>query len=161
MVREVGLAMRCGCADKSAGRFTQPRDAPVYFEGEPVFFEFCKLGHARLLSHAHVSWVCVEHGNVIWLCLALFASPMPVCYGSTLVYCCTWLNGTSVSHARVKETESSLVPGTLVVTYEVHPRPCRTAVGMYCIPCFGEIMYPVFTRPYPTTVFPSVLGARP
>ncbi|PPS04092.1 hypothetical protein GOBAR_AA16566 [Gossypium barbadense] len=76
---------------------------PVYFEGELVFFEFYDLGRAWLLSHAHVAQPC----------LALFASPMPVCYGSTSVYCRTRLNGTGVSHAHVEETESSLVPDTL------------------------------------------------
>ncbi|PPR91096.1 hypothetical protein GOBAR_AA29589 [Gossypium barbadense] len=28
---------------------------------------------------------------------------------------------------------------TLVFTYQVHPRSCRTAVGIYRIPCVGEI----------------------
>ncbi|PPS04850.1 hypothetical protein GOBAR_AA15817 [Gossypium barbadense] len=59
------------------------------------------------------------------------------------VYCCTRLNGTSVLHARVKETESNLVPGTPVVFY---PMPVLflssspTAVGIYRTPCFREIM---------------------
>ncbi|PPS10264.1 hypothetical protein GOBAR_AA10377 [Gossypium barbadense] len=29
---------------------------------------------------------------------------------------------------------------TPVVYYQVHPQPCRTAVGIYGTPCFGEIM---------------------
>ncbi|PPS04603.1 hypothetical protein GOBAR_AA16064 [Gossypium barbadense] len=67
-----------------------------------------------LFSHARASWARVVNGHIAQPCLALFASPTPVCYGSMPVDCCTRLKGTGVSPVRVEETESSLIPGTPV-----------------------------------------------
>ncbi|PPR92153.1 hypothetical protein GOBAR_AA28521 [Gossypium barbadense] len=93
---------------------TRPRATPVCCEGSPCLLNFFKCGRARLLSHALGvcgTWPCrtavprvvlFSRARVVW------------CHTHVLLY---RLNGTGMSYSRVKETESSLVPGTPMVFY--------------------------------------------
>ncbi|PPS15385.1 hypothetical protein GOBAR_AA05194 [Gossypium barbadense] len=82
-----------------------------------------------------------------------------------LVCCCTRLNNTSVSNARVEETESILVPGTPVVFYPharvlpikfTHSHVARLW-GFIAPRVLGKSC-PASTRPYRTTVSLPLFG---
>ncbi|PPR89124.1 hypothetical protein GOBAR_AA31561 [Gossypium barbadense] len=74
---------------------------------------------------------------------SLFTSPMPVCQGTTPVYCCPRLHGTGVSYGFVEEIESSLAPG-MPVFFHSHARVHLSNSPMAMSHGRGDLSHPMF-----------------
>ncbi|PPR87413.1 hypothetical protein GOBAR_AA33277 [Gossypium barbadense] len=103
--------------------------SPMVFSHTHVYRSCCYV----IVSHG-----CVWHGSLLLHPCVRIPRPCIVVHGLSARACLMPVSKKQ-NQALPLARPCFSIPMP-VFSYQVHPRPCRTAVGIYRIPCFGEIM---------------------